>query len=44
MPIRRLAFAALALLIGISSPAFGRDVTFFVAADLHYGQDQAASE
>jgi cytolysin (calcineurin-like family phosphatase) len=32
---------ALLIVIGILHTAFGRDVTFFVAADLHYGQDQA---
>ncbi len=31
------------VLSGISSTALGRDVTFFVVADLHYGQDQAPS-
>jgi cytolysin (calcineurin-like family phosphatase) len=33
--------AAFVILALIAAMAFGRDVTFFVAADLHYGQDQA---
>jgi cytolysin (calcineurin-like family phosphatase) len=31
---------AVAIVLGIAGAAFGRDVIFFVAADLHYGQEQ----
>jgi cytolysin (calcineurin-like family phosphatase) len=38
--MRNWASFAAAVVIGIASAAFGRDVTFFVASDLHYGQEQ----
>jgi hypothetical protein len=41
MPLRRPALFLLALFIFISASAPARDITFFVAADLHYGQDQS---
>ncbi len=31
------------VIIGIANVALGRDVTFFVAADLHYGQEQSTN-
>jgi cytolysin (calcineurin-like family phosphatase) len=41
MRLRNCVLFAAAVIIGIACTAFGRDVSFFVAADLHYGQDQA---
>jgi cytolysin (calcineurin-like family phosphatase) len=43
--MRTKIFAAviIASVVAIACTAAGRDVTFFVAADLHYGQDQSDS-
>lgn len=41
MRIRSWLLIAVAVLIGVCNLAIGRDVTFFVAADLHYGQEQS---
>jgi cytolysin (calcineurin-like family phosphatase) len=40
MRIKILALFVVAVVIGIAGAAFGRDITFFVASDLHYGQEQ----
>lgn len=37
---KKTTLAAIVFVLCIAGAAFGRDVTFFVAADLHYGQDQ----
>jgi cytolysin (calcineurin-like family phosphatase) len=37
---KSLLLIAVAIVLGIAGAAFGRNVTFFVAADLHYGQEQ----
>jgi cytolysin (calcineurin-like family phosphatase) len=43
MRIRSFALVAAAFIIGIAGATLGRDITFFVASDLHYGQDQTES-
>jgi cytolysin (calcineurin-like family phosphatase) len=43
MRIKCFALVAAAVIIGIAGAALGRDITFFVASDLHYGQDQTES-
>ena len=41
MRIKTLAAILVAAVVGMACAAMGRDVTFFVASDLHYGQEQA---
>jgi cytolysin (calcineurin-like family phosphatase) len=43
MRIKSFALVAASIITGIAGAALGRDVTFFVASDLHYGQDQSDS-